>query len=587
MRVIVIGGGHNGLVAACYLARAGQHVLVLEQSDRLGGGSRTEELVRGYRFNTHSAAHNIINATDIVDDLRLRDVGLEYREMDPFSVAVFGDGRIVRFHRDVERTVASIAEVDVDESRRYREWMRDAMPVVTAFRAGLDTGAGAWTNTRRLPGRALAAAAALRRNGGPLGLARLLLSPHGRLLRERFASDLVRGPVSAFAAHASASPNQPGSALFALWQAFYHQVGQWHAVGGSQGPTDALAHRLTASGGEWRTGAPVTRITCRDGRTTGVELEDDEHLPADAVVTAIDPRTALLDLLDPPLADAEAARLRAAHSGNAVQMLVLLATTQLPAYPGARPGDHTGLQSYVDTLDSLAAGFARAEARQLPHDPVPTYSFTPSALDPALRGRRRLGRRRGRVRRPHDRHGRGARPRLPRQDRRARGTHTRDAGARAALAGRPPHVPRCQPRPARAAATLTRARWAPYARPGPVRVGRGHRTGRRHLRGAGPGRGPGPAAHAGLRVGDSSGGMGSPRTSTRLSRQWWLLDVREDPSAARRHGRPTPRTSRRTVPAPPWGRPSPARPPRSRAVCGLSAPRPARGGRCCRSGWRS
>lgn len=383
-RVLVVGGGHNGLVAACYLARAGADVLVLEQSDKLGGGSRTEELVAGHRFNTHSAAHNIINATDIVADLGLAEVGLEYREMDPFSVAVFADGTIVRFHRDVEATVASIAEVDRREAQRYRAWMHDCLPVVGALRAGLEAGASPARQLRQLPTRAVAGAQALARNGGPMGLARLLASPYGRVLRERLGSDLVRAPVSAFAAHASASPEQPGSALYGLWQAFYHQVGQWHAVGGSQGLVDALARRLAALGGEWRTGAAAARITRIGDRVTGVELESGEHLAADAVLTAMDPRTALLELLDPPLGGRVADELRAAHSGNAVQLLVLLATTGLPAYPKARPGDHHGLQSYVDSLDGLAAGFANAEAHRLPDDPVPTYTFTPSALDDSL-----------------------------------------------------------------------------------------------------------------------------------------------------------------------------------------------------------
>ncbi len=384
MRVVVVGGGHNGLVAACYLARAGAEVVVLEQSDALGGGARTQELVPGHRFDIHSAAHNIINATDIVDELRLREVGLEYREMDPFSVAVFADGTIVRFHRSVEQTVESIAEVDRDEARRYREWMRDAMPVVTAMRTGLEAGASPSRRLRRLPCQVLAVGQALARNGGPVGLVRLLVSPYGRILRERLGSDLVRAPVSAFAAHASASPDTPGSATFGLWQAFYHQVGQWHAVGGAQSLVDALGRRLAALGGRCRTGAAVERITRAGDRVTGVELESGEHLRADAVLTAIDPATALLDLLDPPLDGPEAHRLGAAHRGNAVQMLVLLATAALPAYPGARPGDHRGLQSYVDSVDALAAGFAQADAQRLPDDPVPTYAFTPSALDANL-----------------------------------------------------------------------------------------------------------------------------------------------------------------------------------------------------------
>lgn len=381
---VVVGGGHNGLVTACYLARAGLNVLVLEQSAKLGGGSRTEELLPGYRFNTHSAAHNIINATGIVEELGLGAVGLEYREMDPFSIAVHRDGAIVRFHRSVEQTVESIREVAPADADRYRAWMADTMPIITAMRAGLEAGAGRGRQLRRSPARALAAGQALARNGGPLGLVQLLLSPYGRVLAQRLSSDRVRGPISAFAAHASASPTAPGSAIYGLWQAFYHQVGQWHAVGGAQGLIDALTRRLESTGGQWRTDAAVARVTRDRQRVTGVELESGEHIASSCVVTAIDPQTALLKLLDPPLSGVRAGELRATHRSNAVQMLVLLATTALPGYANGRPGDWHGLQSYVDTLDSLADGFAQAEARRLPDDPVATYTFTPSVLDDTL-----------------------------------------------------------------------------------------------------------------------------------------------------------------------------------------------------------
>ncbi len=375
--VVVVGAGHNGLIAACYLAREGRDVMVVEQLDRPGGGSRTEETVPGYRFDLHSAAHNIINMTDIPDDLGLPDAGLDYLEMDPFSVAIHEDGRRVRFFRSVEATLDSIAEESSAEAKAYESFIADSIPIVNALLPAIRGD----RSVRSIGSQAVNALRALRR--GPLAMARDVLSPYDTLLQRRLGSDLTRGPVAAFAAHAGVGPTVPGGALFAYWQGVYHLFGQWHGRGGSQNLTDALVRRLTSLGGQLRCSAPVERIETSHGRVVAVLLEGGERIAASSVITAIDPKVALLDLLDPPLGGQEGDDLRAARRSNVVQAVLHVATTALPAYPDARTGDHHGLQSYVDRLGDLSAAWTQAEAGRLP-DPLPLYTFTPSSIDDSL-----------------------------------------------------------------------------------------------------------------------------------------------------------------------------------------------------------
>jgi phytoene dehydrogenase-like protein len=375
--VVVVGAGHNGLIAACYLARAGRQVVVLEQLDRPGGGARTEETVPGYRFDLHSVAHNIINMTDIPDELDLAGAGLVYQEMDPFSVAIHADGRRVRFLRSVDATVDSIAETSPSEARAYRAFMDTATPIVGTILPAIRGD----VSLRELPRRLANLGRSLRRQ--PLSTVRDVLGPYQSLLVRRLESDLTRGPVAAFAAHAGVGPAMPGGALYTFWQAAYHLFGQWHARGGAQGLTDALMRRAETLGVEVRCGEPVARIEAGGGRARAVVTEHGERIACTAVVTALDPKTALLDLLDPPLDGSAATDLAAARRGNVVQAVVHVATSALPAYPGARPGDWNGLQSFVDRLDDLTGAWHQSEAGRLP-DPLPLYAFTTSALDDTL-----------------------------------------------------------------------------------------------------------------------------------------------------------------------------------------------------------
>lgn len=371
---VVVGAGHNGLVAACYLARAGRDVVVVEALDRPGGGSRTEEVLPGHRFDLHSAAHNIINMTAIPDELDLAGAGLRYIEMDPFSVAVFEDERIVRFNRSVDATVESIAEHSRAEADEYRAFVAAGDALVQAMLPAIR----GEIRRSELPKRMLALGKLFRRTS-----VFDLAGPYGTLLRRRLASDLTRAPVSAFAAHAGVGPTEPGAAAYAFWQAAYHRFGQWHGTGGAQNLTDALVTRLRSLGGELRCSAPVERIERRGDRVSAVVLEGGERIAAGTVITAIDPKAALLELLDPPLGGQTGRDLSASRRSNVVQAVVHVATTALPAYPQGRPGDWNGLQSYVDRLDDLENAWLASAAGLVP-DEVPWYSFTTSAIDPTL-----------------------------------------------------------------------------------------------------------------------------------------------------------------------------------------------------------
>ena len=202
----------------------------------------------------------------------------------------------------------------------YRRFIDKATPIVRTILPAI----GGDLSPRVLPSQAANLVRALRHQ--PLTTARDVISPYHSLLQRWLPSDLTRGPVAAFAAHAGVGPTVPGGALFAFWQAAYHLFGQWHGRGGAQNLTDALVARLASLGGEVRCSAPVARIEAPTGRVRAVVLEGGERIPTGNVITAINPQTALLHLLDPPLGGEIRADLAAARRSNVVQALVHVVT---------------------------------------------------------------------------------------------------------------------------------------------------------------------------------------------------------------------------------------------------------------------
>jgi phytoene dehydrogenase-like protein len=388
--VVVIGAGHNGLTCACYLARAGLKVLVLEMAGRIGGAAHTTPTIAGapgYRFDTCSVVHNMINMTSVLDELRLHDAGLKYIETDPFTISIFPDGACVRLYRAVDRTCADIARYSPRDADAYARFIRAADPVVEVGLAAFRSGADSRGRLREVGYRLWMALQATLRSS-PTRLASQLLGPYGPLLRETFETEYARAGIAALAAHGTLGPHTPGAAFFVLWQAAYHRYGNWHAIGGSGALTDALRRRLIGWGGEIRTSARVTRILAGSW-VEGVEFEDGdsgaekrvERIAARYVVAAINPQTALLDLLGAArLPAGVAARLRARHRSNAVQFVVHAALDRPPPWPGA-PGDAwNGMQSVAGSVDQVEENFREAEAGIAPRRPA-AYVFTPSAID--------------------------------------------------------------------------------------------------------------------------------------------------------------------------------------------------------------
>ena len=303
---LVVGGGHNGLTAAAYLARAGLSVCVLERRPVLGGACVTEELWPGHRVSRASYVVSMLQPK-VVEDLRLREFGYQPIPLEPNFATMTDDGRPVAFYNDPMRTRESIARHSRHDAVAYSGF-EQMFERLARFLQPMLLRPPPQLGSRR-PGdlfdvlREAARLAGLRRREVH-ELYRVMTMPVGELLEEWFTSDVIKGALaSTGVVGVWAGPRTPGTAYNLL----HHWLGEldgvvglWgHVRGGMGAISEAIAASARAAGAVIRTDAEVSSIDVRAGRVIGVTLVSGEELAAPVVVSGAHPRTTVLDLVGP------------------------------------------------------------------------------------------------------------------------------------------------------------------------------------------------------------------------------------------------------------------------------------------------
>ncbi len=371
--LIVIGAGHNSLIAAAYLAQAGYRVAIFERRDQVGGAVSTQEIIPGYQFDLGGSAHILIRLTPIVEELNLNRYGLDYIDLDPLLFAPFPDGDHLFFYRSSDRTADHIESKFPGEGEAYDRFVQDWLPFARTVRDAFLSSPSPLELGKKL----VFGSSAKMDWQKALGL---ITKPYGEVVDHYFSEEKVKAPLVWMAAQSGPPPTEPLTAPFLLWHPLYHEGGVARPRGGSGMLTQALKTHIQSHGGDVFVSAPVESILVETDRAIGVRVDSDVYTSR-AVLSG----THFLETVERLLPQAH--RLTSVSKprvGNGFGAILRLALSE-PVRYASHPGDEArvGLQLVCRDRQQILDAYADFLRGQPAQDP-PLVAMTFSAVDDSL-----------------------------------------------------------------------------------------------------------------------------------------------------------------------------------------------------------